>query len=192
MLPAILQGQQANVKLYLSNFKDRGIVQYSKTLLIPQTERIPALVEPAGGRFQVVTALCASLKSAFDNLNLRVTVNESQVLEIADAIIDESYEDNLALEDVLLFLGQLITGKLGKLYDRLDMPTFFELFEVYRQERHKSLMNIKHEQDRQFQSLGDANRWSDNPDPEIAANRSAMNDYLKTQYQHEATNGQQV
>lgn len=105
-----------------------------------------SLAATENGRYEVLVAITASLKSAFSNVNLRVGLNEDQIIELADQIIDQSNEDNLALEDVLLFLQKFLTGSYGKIYDRMDIPTFFEFFEKYRQERYESLLNIRDEQ----------------------------------------------
>lgn len=142
------------VNSHLAKFKERGIIAFDKILSISQSDRIPELVKSENGRAEVLTALSAALTSAFNNMNLKFGVNADQTIELADQIIDQSHEDNLAIEDVLLFLQKLLVGECGKLYDRMDMPLFFEKFEVYRQERHSSLVNIRDEQHTQSKIMG--------------------------------------
>lgn len=120
-----------------------------------------------------------------DAINLRVGLTEDQIITIATEIIEESKEDNLALEDVLLFLKDLITGKAGKIYDRMDVPTFFELFETYRQTRHDALQDIRYEQSVNYKALGPTERASDNNDREKELHRSALGDHLKNLYKDE-------
>lgn len=183
LLGLLLNGDKFEINLALSQYKERGAVKFDKVLAIPREQRIPTLTNTPEGMANVVTALSASMKSAFDNLNLRVGLSADQIVEIAYQIVDESNEDHLSLEDVLLFLQQLITGKAGKIYDRLDMPTFFELFENYRQERHKKLLSIREEQKAQHKTYGDTGeRLSDNQDREKEIMRSALGDYLKDKY----------
>jgi len=170
------------VRNELANYKERGAVVYEKVMQIPVSQRIPALVETKEGRTGVLVALVASLKSAFDNLNLDKKLNEEQVVDLADKIIDQSFEDNLSIQDVLLFLEQFLTGQTGKLFNRLDMPTFFEKFEMYRQKRHEEILRIREEQHANYKALGknDYRNTSKNIDRDIDPN--TMQDLMKTMY----------
>ena len=60
-----------------------------------------------------------------------------QIIDLTDAIIESAGEDQLAIEDLLLFLQGLLGGKYGRMYESMDMPKFFEFFEQYREQRHK-------------------------------------------------------
>jgi hypothetical protein len=167
------------VSAHLATFKNRGIVAFDKVLSISQKDRIPAIAATSEGRYEMLIALTASLKSAFNSFNLRVGMNEDQIIDLADAIIDQSSEDNLSLEDVLLFLQKLLVGDAGKIYDRMDIPTFFEKFEIYRQERHVQLLRIKEEQQSQYKSYGDAERWTETHDKEAERSMGeAMKEYM--------------
>lgn len=161
LLSVIQAGDKIAVNMHLSKFKDRGIVVFDKVFSIPSSERIPALAKNEETRYQLLVALSASLKSAFGNMNLKMGMNEDQIIELADCIIDQSQEDNLSLEDVLLFLQELLVGKTisengkeGRIFDRMDIPKFFELFEVYRQKRHEEIIHTREEQNAQFKILG--------------------------------------
>lgn len=168
--------------MHLARFKEAGVIKFERTLQIPMAERIPALIKSEDGHFQVLTAIAASLKSALDNINLKNGMNEDQVIELAEAIIDQSHEDNLAIEDILLFLGRLITGQAGTLYDRLDMPTFFELFEGYRQERYQALRQIRDEQHVNYRAMGDGTRYSEVEKQADDSYRKALADHYKSKY----------
>lgn len=174
------------VNTHLATFKQQGTVLFHKVLAIASHDRIPALTKTPEGRGEILVALTASLKSAFSNINLRVGLNEDQMIDLADAIIDQSSEDNLSLEDVLLFLQKLIVGDAGKIYDRMDIPTFFELFETYRQERHVATLRIREEQQSQYKSLGDPERWTDTHDKEAERSMGeAMKEYMQMQYKNQ-------
>lgn len=166
----------------LSEFKDKGVVNYSKALAIPSDERIPAIAQEKEGRNRLLVALSASLKSALSNINVRMGLSEDQIVELADLIIDESSEDNLSLEDVLLFLQQMITGKTGTINDRMDIPTFFKLFEVYREERYQALLNFRYEQQANHKALGATERASEDATGEKNAHREALSDHLRHIY----------
>lgn len=180
--------KQDKIAIYnrLATFKDRGVVQYNKLLSLPQSERIAGLIHLPEGRKRVAAVLTASIGSAMSNLNLRIGLNEDQVVEIAVQIIDQAEEDYLSLEDVLLFLQQLITGQMGKIYDRMDIPTFFELFEVYRQDRHEALMRIRYEQQANHKALGPTERASEDITSEKDAHRSALNEHMKNMYKNQS------
>jgi hypothetical protein len=183
MLDVILGGNKSEIAHRLALYKKQQVVQYGSLLAIPRSERIPALTTDIDGRMKVSAAISASLRSAFENLNLRVGMNPDQIVELAEQIIDQSSEDYLSLEDVLIFLQQLITGKVGKIYDRMDIPTFFELFEVHRQERHEKLVAIREEQVAQQRMYGDdGTRLSDNQSRKRELHRSAVGDYLKEKF----------
>jgi hypothetical protein len=140
--------------MHLSKFKERGTIVFPRVFEISLDERIPALSKTEDGKYQVLVALTASLKSMFSNINLRVGLNEDHLIEIAELVIDQSHEDNLALEDFLLFGQKFLVGEYGKIYDRMDVPTFFEFFEKYRQARHESILNIRDEQHSQYKVMG--------------------------------------
>jgi hypothetical protein len=176
IIDAILSKDRTEIYQHLANFKERGVVKFEKVLAIQKTERIPSLVQLPDGRTKVSAALSASIKSAFDNVNLRVGLTPDQMVEIAELIIDQSEEDNLALEDVLLFLQQLITGQAGKIYDRMDVPTFFELFETYRQKRHDELLRIREESHINLKAQGDKDRTNE-PNP-ISEHMSRLGESL--------------
>lgn len=180
LLSVLSENNTVAVKDQLSLYKDMGMVSYRKVLELSLDERIPALIKKSGVRNEILMALVASLKSAFSNLNLRLGMNEDQIVELADMIIDQSHEDNLGLEDVLLFLGDLLTGKSGKIYDRLDIPTFFELFETYRQKRHETMKSYREEQEAQYKALPINDRFVyDSVESEKNISREAMKSYLR-------------
>jgi len=178
----VLEGNsKLEITAYLSDFKERGVVNFTRSLAVPVTERIPMLSATKEGYNRILIALSASIKSAMSNINLRVGLSEDQIVELADQIISESHEDNLALEDVLLFLQQLIAGKAGKIYDRMDIPTFFELFDNYREDRHKTLKNIRYEQEINHKSEGPTEKFS-NDRSEREAHKNALKEHLQRIY----------
>lgn len=153
-----MENDRIAIQMHLSTFREKGIVQHRRTLLIPFSERIPALLQRPDGKMHVLTALTASIHSALKNLNLKVPMDEEQIVELADSIIDSSYEDQLGLEDVLLFLSDMLKGKYGKIYERMDMQVFFEMFENYREARHQEVLNVRYEQHAQTKVQGRDNK----------------------------------
>lgn len=111
------------------------------------SQRIPQLIKKEGARNIVLIALSVAIKNAIKNVNLKYHMDEGQVVELADAIIDQSHEDQLALEDVVLFLQKMLVGEYGQLDFKIDTIKFFELFERYRQDRHSALVKFRYEQE---------------------------------------------
>jgi hypothetical protein len=147
----ILQtNKRLDIAAHLGTFKQNGVINFRSVLSIEISQRIPQLVSKPEGRNTVLIALTVALKNALNNLNLKYHMNEDQLVELADAIIDQAHEDQLSLEDVVLFLQKMLAGEYAtekmKVDFKLDMPLFFQLFEGYRQERHSELVKIRHEQ----------------------------------------------
>jgi hypothetical protein len=163
--------------MHLRLFKDNGIVNHERTIQIPSSERITAICRTDDGYKQIYTVLTLHLAQTFLNLNLRKGMNEDQIINLAERIIEEAEEDNLSLEDVLLFLEQLESGKRGKIYDRMDMPTFFELFEGYRQDRHLAYMYKRYEIEQNYKARGAAERSSEQHISEDNSYHRALADY---------------
>jgi hypothetical protein len=174
-------GDRIAISSYLAEFKENGIVSYNKVLQIPVSLRIPELIKTKNGRLNVLSALSASLKSAFSNINVKYGFNEEQIVELADKIIDTSHEDNLSIEDVLLFLGKLLMGDYGKIDYKFDLPYFFELFENYRQERHTTILRYREEQLGQFRAI-EKNGTLNNIKKDRNVDSETMQDLLKTAY----------
>ena len=178
LLNDIMIGNNGGVHNELCRFKDKGEAMPLKIIeLVPVSERLPALVKMYGND-KIAAVLSKSVTRALNNFNLRVAMTPEQITDLCYAILDEAEQDQLAIQDVLLFLDGMVKYKYGKVYDRMDMPTFFEMLEKYREERHLAFMNGKDEAHAQFKAMGDSNRTSQDIDKE--ANRNAMQQYLRT------------
>ena len=178
LLNLLVKGSKGDVFNELCRFKENGEALPLKVIeLVPVSERLPALAKMYGND-KIAGILSLSITRALNNFNLRVAMTPEQIADLSFAILDEAEQDQLAIQDVLLFLDGMIKFKYGKVYDRMDMPTFFEMLEKYREERHLAFMNGKEEAHAQFKAMGDSNRTSQDVDKE--ANRNAMQQYLRT------------
>ena len=167
------------VNNHLAVFKERGIVSFNKVLQIPIDQRIPNLIKTEDDRDNVTIALSAAIGSALSNISVKQGMDQNQIIELSSMIIDQSYEDYIGIEDVLLFLQGLLLGKYGTLYERFDIPKFFEKFEIYRLERHEELLRIRDERHTQgkISGSGDEKR----PDTKIhGEDASALFDLMQT------------
>jgi hypothetical protein len=162
----------------LCRFKDKGEILPLKVMeLIPVSERLPALAKLYGND-KIAIVLSKAITKALNNFNLRVGMNSDQIAQLSYSLIESAEEDQLAIQDILLFLDGMVKYKYGKVYDRMDMPTFYEMLEVYREQRHLAYAGLKEETHSQNKAAGDTNRMSNEVDKD--ANRNAMIEYLKT------------
>jgi hypothetical protein len=162
----------------MCRFKDKGEVLPLKVIeLVPVSERIPALAKTYGND-KIAALLSKQITKTLNSFNLRVGMNPEQVTDLSYSLIESAEEDQLAIQDILLFLDGMVKYKYGKVYDRMDMPTFYEMLEVYREQRHLAYAGLKEEIHSQNKAAGDTNRMSNEVDKD--ANRNAMIEYLKT------------
>ena len=173
-----MSGSTGAVYNEMCRYKEKGENLPLKVIeLVPVSERLPALKELYGAE-KIAAVLSVQITRTLNNFNLRVGMNSEQIMDLSYAILDEAEQDQLAIQDIFLFLDGMVKFKYGKVYDRMDMPTFFEMLEKYREERHQAYINGKEEAHAQFKAMGDSNRTSQDIDKE--ANRNAMANYLKT------------
>lgn len=157
LLNAIQTGKKQEINAVLRNYKtEQGLVHFPSVLSIPRELRIAQLAK--NDFINTSMLITAGLTLAFESLNLKRGMNANQVIDLAEMIIDESADDNLAMEDLMLFLQKLVRGEYGVNYESMDCSKFMEKFEVYRQERYKALQTIRMEQHAQHKVAGDTGR----------------------------------
>lgn len=183
MLNALEAGDKLELNMALKSYKlQNGAVNYHAVLSVPRTERIPALLQLQGYK-KVHKTILAGIQLAMESMNLSNSLTAVQTFDLTDMLIDSSSEDNLAVQDVVLFLQKLTRGEMGKLYNQMDVPKFMELFEVYREERFQALVKIREEQDMQYKSAGDPERWTEKHDKEEERSMGdAMKEYMNMKY----------
>lgn len=176
-LNAVMVGSTGQVFNEMCRYKDKGNPMPLAIIEnIPVSSRLPALAV-SYGTDKIAAVVAKAITKTLSNFNLRVGMNAEQVLELAYQLIDSAAEDQLAFEDIMLFLDGMIKSKYGKVYDRMDMPTFFEMLEVYREQRHQAYIQKRDEEHAQWKGSGDSNRMS--LDTEKEAFRDAMKSYMK-------------
>lgn len=144
------------IGLILRKYKTGGAENFPAIFSIPSTERIPVLAKKDFKKS--VALITVGLTMAFESMNLKRPMNELQILDLAEAIIDTSSEDNLSFEDLMLFLQNLTRGKYEGMYESMDIPKFMEKFEIYREARHSALLLYRENQHLEYRSLGPSER----------------------------------
>jgi len=134
--------------MVLREFKtEGGTPNYPVLYSVPNDQRIRDLAKQDYQKINML--IVGALTVCFEGMNLKRSMNGLQIVTLSDTIIEVSGEDNLALEDLMLFLQQMISGKYDMSYESMDIPKFMRLFEIYRQERWSQW--IKHNEDRHEQ-----------------------------------------
>lgn len=181
LLNATLKGDQQLVKTMLKPFVcQNGQTNYCSLLRINSSERIPILAkQDRKGLHKIISA---QIEYTMKFFNLKNGMSIEQIFLLADIIIDDSESDNLSIQDVFLFCAKLASGKIGKLYESLDVSKFMDIFEIHREERHKEMLAFKYESHVNNKAMGDTERVSDNQDREKDLQRAAIGDYLRSKY----------
>lgn len=156
-------GDKKGMNLILRQYKlPSGQVDFPAIFNIPSSQRIPVLAKTDFGKINML--IIGALTMAFEAMNLKRGMNEIQILDLSEAIIDSSEEDNLSLEDLMLFLQNLVRGKYEMSYESMDIPKFMKLFDIYREQRRLSIMELRENEHLQFKGMGDNQRTcSENP-----------------------------
>jgi hypothetical protein len=138
-------GDRQAVITALREYKGQnGHPNFPALFSIPTSQRIPELAKTDLKRAAALVTV--GLKSAMESMNISRPMNNTQILDLTDAILETSEEDNLAVEDLMLFLQKLVRGEYGVLYESMDIPKFMEKFEKYREDRFQVMQSIRYEQ----------------------------------------------
>jgi hypothetical protein len=146
-------GNHQQVAVILRDFKtDFGAPNFPVLYNIPNDQRIRDLAKIDFTRINLL--IIGALTIAFEGMNLKRGMNEMQILTLSELIIESSSEDNLALEDFMLFLQNMLMGKYQLSFESMDIPKFMQTFEIYRQERWRQWVDFKENEHLQYKTLG--------------------------------------
>jgi hypothetical protein len=112
-----------------------------------------AKLDPIGTIQVIVVIITMTLES----LNLKRPMNNSQVFDLAEAIVDDAGPDQIAIEDVMLFCQQLIRGYYGEMYESMDVAKFLNWFGRFRDDRYDAFVRWREEKHEERKKMGDDN-----------------------------------
>jgi hypothetical protein len=147
--------QELNRELKAYKFEN-GSPNFPALFTIPTENRLPemAKIDPDGTCILVT----AGLTLAIESMNLKRGLNASQLVDLAEEILDSSVDDKLSFEDLMLFLQGLTRGRYGELYESMDIPKFMNLFGKYRDERWEEGVRLRDAKHDEYKNLGDKDR----------------------------------
>lgn len=148
---------------------------------IPLKSRLPGLVAQYG-RPRMSAIITVALTDCFEKMNVKSSMNGGQIVELSEMLIDSSREDFFAIEDLMLFLQGMLRGDYGTLYNRMDIPTFFEMFEKYRQRRHEAYIHAEEEQHAQRKAQGACERSSEERAAHERNIHSGLSEYYREKW----------
>jgi len=144
------------IGLELRKFKNpNNSINYPALFDIPKDQRIAAMAEmDLGATIKIVTV---ALTLALETMNLKRGMTAFQVLDLAEAIVDEAGSDNLAIEDLMLFLQKLTRGEYPEMFEGIDQLKFMLRFNKYRDDRWEAGIAIRDAKVEEYKRLGDSN-----------------------------------
>ena len=147
-------GRNKMIKFY----SERNAPNFTELLKVG--ERIEDLV-PLIGFEDLGKLIMVEVMKFVKCYNVVRNMTADQAAECAKAIIYTSEEDNLSLQDVVMFFEGAKQGKYGRVLDHLDQHVIFEMFEKYRQERYNVFRAWKDSKEVQNKAYGDTSRMSE-------------------------------
>jgi hypothetical protein len=128
----------------LQLYQDKDQINFELLLSIPLAERIPGLIAEYGlKRMHKLLVMVIREFSMAIPLPKSKKLNDTRVSVCACDLMLTSYEDQLSLEDFILFFERAKAGKYGAIKKALTHQLIVQMLEQYRQERHEALASIR-------------------------------------------------
>ena len=152
--------------LALQQYSTADGAKFEALLSIPLSERIPALINEYGLKRMhrliktVLNEFCYSIA-----LPKSKKLTETKTAVVACDLILVADEDQLSMEDLIVFFELAKQGKYGKFKGLLTHYVVMEKLEQFRQERYTTYVRIKEQKEAEVRLLGPTERISPEPTP---------------------------
>ena len=156
--PSPVTFQLANSTV-LQLFIDGNGVNFNRLLSIPLSERIPALAQSFGKK-HMHAVVSFMVQDFYAGIN-----PENSLSKTADDLLTIAAEDQLSMEDLLVFFELVRAGTFNSLEGQDAGDRLMNHLETYRQWRYEAYCKIKAEQDADYKKVGAAKRSSPQPTP---------------------------
>lgn len=150
--------------LVLQQYEKDGDVRFDLLWNIVPTDRIPALTEEYGKRRMhklIVTLLkefCISIP-----LPKIKKLNDTRINVCACDLMISAHEEELSMEDLILFFERTKAGKYGTIKKYLTHQIIKEKLDMYLEERKKAFSNFSQQKHAELKALGPVERICDEP-----------------------------
>jgi hypothetical protein len=150
--------------LALQQYSTADGANFEALLSIPLSERIPALVSEYGLKRMhrliktILNEFCYSiaLPKSKKLTETKTSVTACDLILVAD-------EDQLSMEDLIVFFELAKNGKYGKFKTVLTHYSIMEKLEQFRQDRYETYVRIKEQKEAEVRLLGPTERISPQP-----------------------------
>ena len=145
--------------LATKQFLQEDVVLFDRLLSVPLTERIPGLINNYGLKRahrlikMVLQEFCYGIA-----LPKSAKLTETKIAACACDLILAAYEDQLSLEDLIVFFERAKQGKYGKFKGMLTHFSIMQKLEQYRHDRTEAYHKLKEEQEAQFKKMNELPR----------------------------------
>jgi hypothetical protein len=150
--------------LAVQQYSTANGANFEALLSIPLSERIPGLVNEYGLKRMhrlikmVLTEFCYSIA-----LPKSKKLTETKISVAACDLILAADEDQLSMEDLIVFFELAKNGKYGKFKGLVTHHGIMEKLEQFRQERYETYARIKEQKEAEVRLLGPTERISPEP-----------------------------
>jgi hypothetical protein len=152
--------------LALQQYSTANGPNFEALLSISLSERIPALISEYG-----LKRMHRLIKTILNEFCYSVTLlkskklTETKISVVACDLILVADEDQLSMEDLIVFFELAKNGKYGKFKTLLTHYAVMEKLEQFRQERYETYVRIKEQKEAEVRLLGPTERISPEPTP---------------------------
>ena len=140
--------------LAMKQFVQDKVINFEGLLSIPLTERIPGLINDYGLKRAhrliklVLQEFCYAIP-----LPKSAKLSDTKIAACACDLILAAYEDQLSLEDLIVFFERAKEGAFGKFKGTLTHFSIMQKLEQYRIERSATYHKLKEEQEAQLKKM---------------------------------------
>lgn len=140
--------------LAMKQFVLDGKINYEGLLSIPLTERIPGLIKEYGLKRahrlikMVLQEFCYSIP-----LPKSAKLSDTKIAACACDLILAAYEDQLSLEDLIVFFEQAKKGQYGKFKGTLTHFSIMQKLEQYRLDRSATYYRLREAQEAELKKM---------------------------------------
>jgi len=150
--------------LALQQYVNKDEPDFKLLLSIPLKERIPGLLSEYGlKRMHRLIKLILQEFCYAINLPKSKKLTETKISVCACDLILVAEEDQLSIEDLIVFLELAKKGVYGKFKGMLTHFGIMQKLEVFRQQRYQTYISIKEQKEAEQKALGPTERISPEP-----------------------------
>lgn len=148
----------------MQQYAKDGDIDFATLLSIPLTERIPALMREYGlKRMQRLIKMVLQEFCFHVPLTKSKKLTDTRIAVVACDLILAAEEDQLGLEDLIVFFEMALQKKFGKFRPMLTHYEIMEKLEQYRQQRFEALVQLKQQKAETYKAMGPVKRTSPEP-----------------------------